>query len=99
MIRINGDPRIGHPAMAREEVHGLVYDLMNDGQRKTFEETHECDFSFELGLVARFRVNVFCSVKARRSFPDYADQDHNARRLGHAADVAADMQQRKGLIR
>ena len=37
----------------------MIYDLMNDTQRRTFEEHHECDFSFEMGEVARFRVNVF----------------------------------------
>jgi twitching motility protein PilT len=64
MIRIHGDlKKLEHPAMSREEVHGLVYDIMGDAQRKTFEETHECDFSFELGAVARFRVNVFLQRK------------------------------------
>jgi twitching motility protein PilT len=37
----------------------MVYDIMNDGQRKTFEETLECDFSFEIPSLARFRVNAF----------------------------------------
>jgi len=32
-------------------------------QRKVFEETHECDFSFELGDMGRFRVNVFLQRK------------------------------------
>jgi twitching motility protein PilT len=60
MIRIHGDlKKLDHPAMSREEVHALVYDIMGDAQRKTFEETHECDFSFEMGAIARFRVNVF----------------------------------------
>lgn len=60
MIRIDGDlKKLDSPAMTREQVHDLVYDIMNDVQRKTFEETHECDFSFELNSVARFRVNVF----------------------------------------
>ena len=36
---------------------------MNDVQRRVFEETHECDFSFELQKVARFRVNVFLQRK------------------------------------
>jgi twitching motility protein PilT len=36
---------------------------MGDAQRKTFEETHECDFSFEMGAIARFRVNVFLQRK------------------------------------
>jgi twitching motility protein PilT len=64
MIRIHGDlKKLDHPPMTREEVHNLVYDIMGDAQRKTFEETHECDFSFEMGEVARFRVNVFLQRK------------------------------------
>ncbi len=60
MIRINGDlKKLDVPALTREEVHAMVYDMMSDAQRKTFEEYHECDFSFEMGDIARFRVNVF----------------------------------------
>ncbi|HVO95893.1 MAG TPA: type IV pilus twitching motility protein PilT, partial [Terriglobales bacterium] len=55
--------KLDHPAMTKEEVHGLVYDMMSDAQRKVFEETHECDFSFELSNLARFRVNVFMQRK------------------------------------
>ena len=60
MLRIHGDlKKLEYAPLTKEEVHGLVYDIMSDAQRKTFEETHECDFSFEMGAVARFRVNVF----------------------------------------
>jgi twitching motility protein PilT len=37
----------------------MVYDIMNDKQRKDFEEFLECDFSFEIPNLARFRVNAF----------------------------------------
>ena len=64
MIRIHGDlKKLDHPPLTKEEAHALVYDIMNDAQRKAFEETHECDFSFEMGAVARFRVNVFMQRK------------------------------------
>jgi twitching motility protein PilT len=60
MIRVDGDVRrINLPAMEHKEVHGLVYDIMNDKQRKDFEEFLETDFSFEVPGVARFRVNAF----------------------------------------
>jgi twitching motility protein PilT len=60
MIRVHGDVRkINVPAMEHSEVHGMVYDIMNDGQRKVYEETLECDFSFEIPNLARFRVNAF----------------------------------------
>jgi twitching motility protein PilT len=64
MLRVHGDlKKLEYPSLTREEAHALVYDIMNDAQRKVFEETHECDFSFEMGEVARFRVNVFMQRK------------------------------------
>jgi twitching motility protein PilT len=60
MIRVHGDVRrINLPPMDHNEVHGMVYDIMNDGQRKNYEENFECDFSFEIPNLARFRVNAF----------------------------------------
>ncbi len=60
MIRVDGDVRrINVPAMDQTEVHDLVYDIMNDKQQKDFEEFLECDFSFEIPGLARFRVNAF----------------------------------------
>lgn len=60
MIRIHGDiKRINVPALEHKEVHGLLYDIMNDKQRKDFEEKLETDFSFEVPKLARFRVNAF----------------------------------------
>ncbi len=60
MVRLHGDlKKLDVPVLEMEDVHGMVYDMMNDTQRKVFEETHECDFSFEMGDIARFRVNVF----------------------------------------
>ncbi len=37
----------------------MIYDIMNDGQRKQYEEVLECDFSFAIPGLARFRVNAF----------------------------------------
>ncbi len=60
MIRVDGDiRRINVPAMEHKEVHGLIYDIMNDKQRKDYEEFLETDFSFEVPELARFRVNAF----------------------------------------
>jgi twitching motility protein PilT len=60
MIRVHGDVRrINLPAMGHKEVHAMVYDVMNDSQRKYFEEHLEIDFSFEVPELARFRVNAF----------------------------------------
>ena len=60
MIRVDGDiRRVNVPAMSHKEVHALVYDIMNDKQRRDYEEFLEVDFSFELPGLARFRVNAF----------------------------------------
>ena len=60
MIRVHGDVRrINRPPMEHKEVHAMVYDIMNDGQRKHYEEHLEIDFSFEVQGLARFRVNAY----------------------------------------
>ncbi len=60
MIRVHGDVRrINVPNLEHKDVHGMVYDIMNDSQRKVYEETLEVDFSFEIPNLARFRVNAF----------------------------------------
>ncbi|MBI4402265.1 MAG: type IV pilus twitching motility protein PilT [Nitrospirae bacterium] len=60
MLRIHGElKKLDHPVLSKEDVHAMIFDMMNDTQRKVFQETRECDFSFEMGDIARFRVNVF----------------------------------------
>ena len=60
MIRVDGEVRrINLPALEHKDVHRLVYDIMNDKQRRDYEEKLETDFSFEVPGVARFRVNAF----------------------------------------
>src|SRR5690349_4575855 len=60
MIRVHGDiRRINLPPMEHEDVHAMVYDIMSDAQRKMYEETLECDFSFGIPNLARFRVNAY----------------------------------------
>ncbi|HEY9447482.1 MAG TPA: type IV pilus twitching motility protein PilT [Burkholderiales bacterium] len=60
MIRVHGDVRrINLPPLEHKDVHAMVYDIMNDGQRKFYEENLECDFSFAIPNLARFRVNAF----------------------------------------
>ena len=45
--------------MEHDDVHSMVYDIMSDAQRKQYEENLECDFSFAVPNLARFRVNAF----------------------------------------
>mgnify|MGYP001567522574 FL=1 len=60
MIRVHGDVRrINLPPLEHKDVHAMIYDIMTDAQRKVYDEHLECDFSFDLPGLARFRVNAF----------------------------------------
>ena len=60
MIRVDGElRRIEAPALAHTAVLDLVCGVMNDAQRREYEERLEVDFSFEIPGLARFRVNAF----------------------------------------
>ena len=64
MIRVDGDvKRVNMPALEQKDVHSMIYDIMNDKQRKNFEEFLETDFSFEIPKLARFRVNAFNQMR------------------------------------
>ena len=65
MIRVDGDMRkINVPPLEHKQVHALIYDIMNDKQRKDYDEFLECDFSFEIpswpgsGLMRSTRIAV-----------------------------------------
>ncbi|UTW05507.1 type IV pilus twitching motility protein PilT (plasmid) [Amphritea atlantica] len=60
VIRVDGEVRrIKLPSLEHKQVHTLIYDIMNDKQRKDYEDRFETDFSFEVPGLARFRVNAF----------------------------------------
>lgn len=60
MIRVNGDvKKLNIEPLNKEQVKTMIYDIMNELQRKNFDEDWECDFSFEVAGLARFRVNAF----------------------------------------
>jgi twitching motility protein PilT len=60
MIRVHGEmKRVDTPALSTEQAQAMIYDMMNDSQRKIFEEFSDIDFSMQLGDVSRFRVNIF----------------------------------------
>lgn len=56
-----------------EEVLKLAYSIMNETQRKTFEQKKEVDFSFSVQNLSRYRSNVFlqrgCCSCAIRAIP------------------------------
>jgi twitching motility protein PilT len=75
MVRVDGDmKRVSLPVLQHKEVHDMVFDIMNDKQRKLWQEFLEVDFSFEIPGVARFRVNAFNQQRGAsavfRTIPD-----------------------------
>ena len=89
IIRVDGDvKRINMPPLKHKEVHSMVYDIMNDKQRKDFEEFLETDFSFEIPKLARFRVNAFNQNRGcRRGVQNDSVRDHEPRRSRCAANL------------
>lgn len=60
MLRVDGEVRrINLPALDEGDTYKMIADIMSDRQKKDFEEFWECDFSFELPGLSRFRVNAF----------------------------------------
>jgi len=59
-IRVHGRLiSLDHPPLTAVETKNLIYSLLTDKQKKTFEEKLELDFSFGIKDVGRFRANVF----------------------------------------
>ncbi|RUO72772.1 type IV pilus twitching motility protein PilT [Idiomarina seosinensis] len=64
MIRVDGDIRsLNQPAHEPAELKSMLFDIMAEPQREEYEREFECDFSFTLENIARFRVNVFTQRK------------------------------------
>ena len=60
IIRVDGEMRrLNVEPLDHKQVHALIFSIMNDNQRKDYEENLECDFSFEIKELSRFRVNAF----------------------------------------
>jgi twitching motility protein PilT len=60
MVRISGDLcPVDLPMLSKDEAHACVFDVMNDGQRRVFQEKLEIDFAYRLDENSRFRVNAF----------------------------------------
>lgn len=64
VIRVHGDiQKIDMPPLTKEDVHTMLYDILNDHQRKNFEKNKEIDFALDLKGIARYRVNAFYQAK------------------------------------
>jgi twitching motility protein PilT len=63
IVRVDGEMRkTDIPPMLPEDLHILIYGIMTEVQRKTFEEDMELDFAADFKGIGRFRVNVFKSI-------------------------------------
>ena len=74
LFRIDGKlGPIGVEKLAPDQVLKLAYSVMNEQQRKSFEQTKEVDFSFGVQNLSRFRANVYlqrgCAACAFRQIP------------------------------
>jgi twitching motility protein PilT len=59
LLRIRGEiVKLEMPPLAADETHAAIYDILNDEQKKKFEEHRDLDFAFEIPGVSRFRANV-----------------------------------------
>mgnify|MGYP000038295197 CR=1 FL=1 len=64
MIRVDGDMRpLNQPVHEAAELKRMLYEIMPEPQQQEYEQRFECDFSFTLDDIARFRVNVFTQRK------------------------------------
>jgi len=100
MMRINGDLKLlEHPPLSRDEVHSIIYDIMSDSRRKSFEENLELDFSFDLEGTGRFRVNVFMKQEGEgavfRLIPSHI---LSIEELGLPATLKSMCEKQRGLI-
>lgn len=60
VFRVDGDILYSsYPKLTPDSVRALVYSVLNDEQKKKFENEHELDLSFGIPGVSRFRSNVF----------------------------------------
>jgi twitching motility protein PilU len=60
MVNIDGESLLlGHEPLNGQQVHQLVYSVLDDEQVKNYEESHELNLGLNLADSARFRVNVY----------------------------------------
>ena len=79
MVRVHGDvKRINVPPLEHKDVHAMMYDIMNDGQRKHYEDTLECDFSFEVPNLADKSITIDAAY-VRRMLADIVKNEDLSR--------------------
>ncbi len=64
MIRIDGEiRRLSAAALTSSQILKMIYGIMNDRQRRIFDEDSDMDFSYGVDGLARFRVNAFQQLR------------------------------------
>ena len=62
-IRIDKELRpLNLPLLTAKDIEEMAYALIEDKQKKEFEEHNELDFSFELKDIGRFRANYYRTI-------------------------------------
>ena len=60
ILRIRGDlHRIKYKIMENDELKAMLYEIAPENKVKTFEETGDIDFGYEIPGLARYRANFF----------------------------------------
>src|SRR3954462_6898909 len=60
MLRINGElQRVDFPPLENDTLKTMLYEIAPEYKIKTFEETGDVDFGYEIPSVSRFRANFF----------------------------------------
>ena len=64
ILRLNGEMvRLEMPPLTRDQAHAALYDILQDDQKRHFEENLELDFAFEIPGLARFRANLLMQLR------------------------------------
>lgn len=100
-MRINGDMVIvnSYPKMEADAVKTMIYSIMTENQRTTYESELEVDFALSFGDNMRFRVNAFNTIDGPAAvFRIIPDQILTLDQI-HAPQIFAELTNRsKGLI-
>ncbi len=100
ILRVDGVLRKTElPILLPEDVHSLIYDIMNDEQRRIYEEELELDFSVEIKAMGRYRVNVFNELYGDSAvFRSISEKTYSFNELGLPSVLKDLISHDKGLI-
>ncbi|MCB0350185.1 MAG: type IV pilus twitching motility protein PilT [Bdellovibrionales bacterium] len=99
-LRVHGDIEpLNYRPLTHEECHALIYEIMTPDQRKNFEDNWECDFSYSLENVGRFRCNIFNQRKGIAAVFRYIPSKiQTLQELNLPPAVRAICKEKKGLV-